>query len=594
MTTPSAVSAILNFDLDRPLFIKYSFQYMKFKPKLLYYFIFCALTANAAKPISDSNFINYFIAAYGESPSSIPTERAIPQLLMNVDHIQVNPHEACYDAHFPHLCNTKAAWREYSYSAVYNDSIVQKTFDYRKAKQSYEDRAKILEDQNTLIVIVPGIFSEFIESRAFEALYLRGDSQFSSLFKQRLELAPERIKQDQQFKLKNISFENPDGFQLVNLDQLFHFGKTTVNGHEIPVVLFQTAPMTLETLGDTKSRATTFNRRLTKLFQVIGEIPDSIVLVGYSRGATFALEMLNQGNRQKLPWIDSVKSMASLGGVIHGSILADNAFFNEQSKEYKILQNLEKLTERLQYPIYPSDRAHDIIKNLEILLYNSKEIGLFISQMLLSQLGSRKITELGRSIVTLDIGYALKQILKQIEESGLFTENMTQQYVFGVKRLRLLLKETLTALRELSTYERAMWWRDAVLPQHVQYASISAVMGMAHEKGMQTKLAYNTASPDFKFLTTAYRDFLNIDFIGPTFKGIELNDSQVDIASSQFNIANITRLNSKNSGLSTLCLGVVNSHHWGLALPFVNRPNSKVANPFPREALLKAVALRLL
>ena len=511
------------------------------------------------------------------------------------------------------------AWGEHSYDAVYDRSSLVE-FDYGEAKISYEDQAKTFEGKRTLVVIVPGIFGEFIEIRAFESLYRRNDSQFSAHFKQRLSMAGSDIKQDLQFKLKNISSGNRSGFEPVNLDQLFHFGKTDIDGHEVPVVLFRTDSMTLETLGSTKSRATIFNRRLTKLFQVTGEIPDSIMFIGYSLGTPFALEMLNQGNSRNLPWIQSVKGMVSLGGVVHGSILADDAFFNGKSKNYKMLQAFEKLAEGLQDPIYPIDGMRDTAQNLRILLHNSKEIAFFVDRMWRLLRGFLKdaeispqkfldktwieesVKELSSDVITLDVRYTLNLAIKQMEEYGLFEGNFTEQYVFGIKRLRVFLQETVIAVRELSTHERTAWWKNAELPQHIQYASIAGVMSDARAKGMQTKLAYNVGSPDFKFLTKTYQNFLDINFMNPTFKGIEMNDSQVDIASAQFNMAEITRLNPNNGGLHTVHLGTVNSHHWGLALPVVNKIagaeisslSPEAINPFPREALLRALALRLL
>ena len=37
-------------------------------------------------------------------------------------------------------------------------------------------------------------------------------------------------------------------------------------------------------------------------------------------------------------------------------------------------------------------------------------------------------------------------------------------------------------------------------------------------------------------------------------------------------------------------LGVLGTHHWGLTLPAVNRSRDGSVNPFPRTALLKAIA----
>ena len=74
---------------------------------------------------------------------------------------------------------------------------------------------------------------------------------------------------------------------------------------------------------------------------------------------------------------------------------------------------------------------------------------------------------------------------------------------------------------------------------------------------------------------------------------ISLNDSQVSVAQAMFLPEAAASLNSANSGLKTQMLGTLGTHHWGLALRIVNAMKDGRTNPFPREALLKALAAKV-
>jgi hypothetical protein len=72
--------------------------------------------------------------------------------------------------------------------------------------------------------------------------------------------------------------------------------------------------------------------------------------------------------------------------------------------------------------------------------------------------------------------------------------------------------------------------------------------------------------------------------------GIALNDSQVAVHQSLFLPNVIATLNPANAGLDIKPMGVLQTHHWGVALQVVNKMNDGRLNPFPREKVLWALA----
>ena len=72
-----------------------------------------------------------------------------------------------------------------------------------------------------------------------------------------------------------------------------------------------------------------------------------------------------------------------------------------------------------------------------------------------------------------------------------------------------------------------------------------------------------------------------------------MNDSQVAVYQSLFLPQMISNLNPQNSGLEFKQLGLLETHHWGVALEVVNKMRDGRLNPFPREKVLLALAAYL-
>ena len=74
------------------------------------------------------------------------------------------------------------------------------------------------------------------------------------------------------------------------------------------------------------------------------------------------------------------------------------------------------------------------------------------------------------------------------------------------------------------------------------------------------------------------------------FNGLELNDSQVSVHRSMFWPKLHKELNPDQEDYRHYYMGVLGTHHWGLAFPYALEERKKLVNPFPRSILIKSIA----
>jgi len=547
-----------------------------------------------------------------------------------------------------------------------------------------------LNSKDLLIVVVPGIFGEFIQKRAFEEVFpvrrqdgtFENDSTFAREWREALEaktsaeIFDRECSQvttassvcDEQELLARLSPEKKDrGQQNVSMAQLMNVGSfDDKNGRpSVRVVLFQMEPMTLESLGKQENNAKIFTRRLEKFFEVMGHTPSSIAFVGYSRGADYALEMLSQAKKENKPWLENVKAMVSLGGVVFGSALADDVVLNKKSPVNQQIHLVNVLRDSLTLlPV--NEEAPYGKKNIKWLGYNTLAWWKFISAMAKtaptkSEDATKQAPALTADIIKRDtqkVSAWLKQLIENrgiadpsfvvnmvMTESmkfGLITSNVEQDvlllsealqsllngdtkpitrfirthlperahenpnpytitYNSHIRRFKKLATAALQGISELTTDSRLAWWRTHQVPLHVRYYSISGTMAPQDNPLARNRFAYNPGSPDDLSLVQNWTDLSNVK-VGPEYAGVALNDSQVAIYKTMFWPRLIASLNPANTGMKTSSLGIVGTHHWGMALPIVvqvkkigseSGPGLMLTNPFPRTALMKSLALTL-
>lgn len=448
------------------------------------------------------------------------------------------------------------------------------------------------------MVIVPGVFAEFIKTRAFEEIFEK-PSKTKNDFIDKVQEAREKgsadasdsvslLKNYQQGKTRK-DFETK-----VDLEDVLHVGETEVNGKKVKVVLLGTPFGSLESLGDGKERAAIFNRRLEKYMAVTGQ--QNIALVGYSRGTVLGLEMLAQAKAANKPWVKNVKGMVSLGGVVWGSCLADDAMTNPDSPTHKLVQDLMGTINGME--LIPEGAS--VAEAARIALANKARIAAFAARA-----GAAKVEEAAgspfsvpssadlRSLVNVDPTSIAGMTIALAQDLGI--EHPVTDYNKNIERFRYFVGELMASMKELSSEARQEWWKKRDVPTSLTYYSMPGAMAnpdapraeRAMEKRMfENPLSYGSGSFDDVSLLGNRKTYEKLC-------GSKTNDSQVSVVQASFLPKVVKELNPKNAGIKTKFLGVAGTHHWGLALREVNRMQGGERNGFPREALLQALAQQI-
>lgn len=500
--------------------------------------------------------------------STLPTQMTTPESLARIHMLPDDKIVQAIDAQ-----TSEAALELVSQTSLTN--LLAETL----AKQSDKsiDAEAALRKEPITMVIVPGIFGEFIPTRGFEDVLSQASDEREA-FKALVDKAAKEKSAnalDSRFSITALA-EKP-----VSLKDVINVGSIKdKNGKTLArVVLLYTDFMSLESLGDLKKHAEIFNRRLSKYLALTGK--QKIALVGYSRGTTLALEMLAQAKEKNLPFLSSVKGMIGLGGVIWGSALADDT-----QSEKSTMSALVEQVQNLRNGVNPDSKT-------QTLLAWSK----FAARVafLLPKLGSKpnapKASDLKNSQVPTSLDTKSILTLVKTAWTSLGLSKPIQDFPNNVRRFQAVVDAALGGVDSLTSKSRTEWWTQRTLPKSVTYYSMTAAMANPEASELEKAifdgpLGYSKRSYDDLMLL---QNRLDYESLGK----ISLNDSQVSVAQAMFLPEAAAGLNSANSGLKTQMLGTLGTHHWGLALRIVNAMKDGRTNPFPREALLKALAAKV-
>ncbi|MCC2680117.1 MAG: hypothetical protein K0R29_2693 [Pseudobdellovibrio sp.] len=424
--------------------------------------------------------------------------------------------------------------------------------------------AALVRKKVLTIVVVPGVLGEFIDVRAFEEVFARN----SSAKRQWAALNAAQKTMDKRFVLEKMAEQPQRLSELVDVASIDDSaGKPLVK-----LVILRTILGSLESVGSNQNTAAQFNRRLQKYVNMTGD--QNLVLLGYSRGTPLALEMVTQAQAQGLSYLSRVKSVVSYAGVVSGSALADITD-DASSDSGAMLSAVIKLRGELQ-------EAKDLLDRVPKRAHNTAAVaalGVTIAQHspfdpkgILFNVRSGDFRSVAILIAKVAAELGLKDILG-------FNDH--------VIRTRKFIDEVLKAVNELKSSSRTQWWATHTLPKHIQYRSLVASMvdpdNSAEEKAVYDSREGYSDSLDDRSLIGNMRSYKQIT-------GIALNDSQVAVHQSLFLPNVIATLNPANAGLDIKPMGVLQTHHWGVALQVVNKMNDGRLNPFPREKVLWALA----
>ncbi|RYZ98897.1 MAG: hypothetical protein EOP11_20100 [Proteobacteria bacterium] len=442
-----------------------------------------------------------------------------------------------------------------------------------------------LKSRELTIVILPGVFAEFIKNRAFEEV-LEKESAFKEEFSAAVKAAQERgeaAAEDSVDFVRAHGTKEASEITSLPMDKLLSVGEMNVAGNRVRVVLLGTPFSSMESLGRSDQRVDVFTRRLEKYLALTG--PQDLAFVGYSRGTILGLDMLAAAKKKKSPWLARTRGLVALGGVVMGSSLADDAIGNEQAPMFRLLGAIESTISGLE--LIPEGAS--LRESGAVFARNTQR---WLELVKVARAETKSLNEgkdmlaEARSMIQVDPRSPLFILLSIWKELGLI--NFFTGYNANIERARYAFGELAASIRELSTEARTDWWKKTILPQNVTYYAITGVMANPEANETEKSLfanvnAYGNGSYDDVMLLQNRKDYEKIS-------GLSVNDSQVAIPQAVFLPKLIAKLNRANRGLKTEFLGVVGTHHWGLALREVNKMNGGQQNGFPREALLRAIA----
>lgn len=426
---------------------------------------------------------------------------------------------------------------------------------------------QLAKKRKMTIVIVPGLFGEFIETRAFEEVFARNSTE-KTKWKQNFQ---NRLMVDDQYDLEANQIRKVPLADLIDVASV-----DDKDGQPLlKLVILKTKLGSLESIGSGVEKAKIFNRRLEAFAKLNKE--ENIVLLGYSRGTPLALEMVSQAESQKLTYLSKVKGLVSYAGVILGSSLADlTEDTNTQSGRQFVA--VKKLFASLR-------TSEDIFDRGWKATQNSFAIAEFLGSLAInSDFDIESFMATARSA---DFQTAAMLVAKVLRQFAFLSVTDFNGHVY---RVRKFITEILASVDDLKTKNRVEWFKTHTLPKSIKYFSISAAMVDPSKSKIendiyQKRIGYNDTIDD--------RNLLGNRRSYEKATGFAMNDSQVAIHQSTFLPKLIQGLNPLNANLNTEALALMQTHHWGVSLRTVNVMKDGTVNPFPRENALLALAAYL-
>ena len=439
-----------------------------------------------------------------------------------------------------------------------------------------DDPERFLRERNQAItiILIPGIFGEFIDNRPFEEVLSNKESNFHQEWMQKLSAQSKSQQLGKVYNFKEMGVvERP-------LSELISVGSIDNQQGETLVKLIYLRPLfgSLETLGDISNKRSIYQRRLSKVFSILG-LPEELYLMGYSQGANVALDFISDlAKKSELyPWAENIRGMVSLGGVLFGSELSNMAR-DSQELSYKLIVRLSQLASDLEDNPFnwlkiPGVVSRNSLKWKDMLLF-LKEIGSSLPQN--ESLPQSPNFELA----------GLYQLLVKIISQN-FELQYTSSYFKNISRFKHFINEARTAIFGMTTEKRMDWWKNNELPTWIRYYAISGSMPDPNEENLISPLvshpSYGVQTADFRVLVPSYLDIFRRT-------KMKLNDSQVAIHQTLFWPKFHQRLNPEQQEYSAHYLGVLGTHHWGFAFPIAFESNEHQDNPYPRSIILKSIA----
>jgi hypothetical protein len=437
---------------------------------------------------------------------------------------------------------------------------------------------------NTLIVVFPGILSEFIEIGTFEEFFDKTSTEPNALrdeFDEKFKTAKDsRDKVDRVFSTESLLYEEMPLTKLVEVVSV----KVGEVDRAFDLLRLRSPMGSLETLGTEEESMECYMRRLDKYFKIMDNLPNKIHFIGYSRGALVALETLVRSRERvkQHPWSARVKTMIGLGGVLWGTEVADTtATLGHPNKQaHDLLVNCSKALD------YSNMGDMGTLKHAKEVATNTKlivELAARLSAVDLPTMAHPSIAEEFTDAVEVELN-GLARLLYAFLFQHFRMNEPVADYYGNIKTMKILVEKISAGIDGLTTATRLKWWTKNKVPTDVKYYSIAGTMqdAEADVHVVERDVAFSQNSVDFRFNRQFY-------YQAYTLTNKMLHDGQISVERAQFYSSLHQALNPNQKKYYTSLLSVINAHHWGLALTAaLDNPATK-PNPFPRKSLVKAL-----
>jgi len=448
-------------------------------------------------------------------------------------------------------------------------------------------------DRPLTLVVIPGIFGEFIEPVPFQSIVDRPDSHFRRKWQEALEKTSDRVYS--LLELSEVPCRLADVVRIGSLDQV---ERSFAN-----VIILKARNGSLETLGTLSANVDIYQRRLTNVFGVVSADTD-IYFVGYSRGLSVALELVSRLHAETKSgaispatqaWFKKVRGVIGLGGVFYGANFAHDVL-SGKSVTSQLLHLLSETSGKLAtFPKDGSEKRLCLAENARTWTHFVKEV---------SAAGSPKVAA-GRTFLEMDLhemfareskSRILDREVPLPSQWGIFvlvntfllnTFNLRQlvsHYNENIQAFQKLVEAVVAGLQTLTPESQDTWWRTHDLPSNITLFSITGTMPEAYLNDYKSPLSefagFGVKTSDYNVsLRASYYDVLSSE-------NTLINDSQISHYASRY-----WEEMYPEHRYAHYYLGVLGTHHWGMAFPYAIKDTARIGeNSFPRSTLLKSVA----
>ncbi len=441
-----------------------------------------------------------------------------------------------------------------------------------------ESPDKDLDAKPITIVIIPGIFGEFITHFPFHEVLADKTSAFA---KEWAQAAIDHPTVDPVFDLETLTTAARPMEDIIEASSIDNSDGKAV----IRVVYLKPLIGSLETLGTLEDSSSLYLRRLNKLWSMLGP-QENVYLLGYSRGLNVALDLISRAEIKPdaYPWLKDLKGVVSLGGTLYGSDLADAARSPGQAS-FAFVERILTLADTLQ--VLPENASlGDKISAV------SKNTAAWAGAMMdLLAIGAKRPPYDGLMLENIATDSPSPSAFAEIFKTFAFEKfkvTVGSEYSNNVAKFKYLVKETLEGIETLTKQSSLEWAKNHIIASHLKYFVIQGTMGdpssrlFAKNELAQDSVSFNTHTLDYKALRLSYYDYM-------AFEGMAINDSQVSPDRSVFWPELHMALNPSQKPFEARLIAILGTDHWGMSFPVALESKNKEISPYPRALLLKSL-----